>query len=159
MKRIAVVIALLCATSAGADALQEWKTPAGKIYFGDHPPEGSVAVKRVQKPLGKVAVQNPDSSFKKNGRRVPLGKREDLIAWIKRKGAQGAFGVEEASLRTFPRGREYFQKNGRGGLHSAVEFQGVLTVTDPSKFYETFTRGIGSAKAFGFGLLVIAPVA
>ena len=59
MKRIAVVIALLCATSAGADALQEWKTPAGKIYFGDHPPEGSVAVKRVQKPLGKVAVQNP----------------------------------------------------------------------------------------------------
>jgi len=59
MKRIAVVIALLCATSAGADALQEWKTPAGKIYFGDHPPEGSVAVKKVQKPLGKVAVQNP----------------------------------------------------------------------------------------------------
>ncbi len=30
-------------------------------------------------------------------------------------------------------------------------------MTDPAKFHETFTRGIGSAKAFGFGLLVIAP--
>src|SRR5713101_2851290 len=59
MKRIAVVIALLCATSAGADALQEWKTPAGKIYFGDRPPEGSVPVKKVQKPIGKVAVPKP----------------------------------------------------------------------------------------------------
>jgi CRISPR-associated protein Cas6/Cse3/CasE subtype I-E len=36
---------------------------------------------------------------------------------------------------------------------------GVLTVTDPAKFHDTFTRGIGSAKAFGFGLLVIAPIA
>jgi hypothetical protein len=27
-----------------------------------------------------------------------------------------------------------------------------------AKFYENFTRGIGSAKAFGFGLLVIAPI-
>ena len=59
MKRIAIFIALLCATSAGADALQEWRTPAGKIYFGDRPPEGSVAVKTVRKPIGKVSVSKP----------------------------------------------------------------------------------------------------
>lgn len=109
-------------------------------------------------PTKKVAVQNPDGSFKKNGRRVPLSKREDLIAWITRKGEQGGFAVQEETLRTIPRGREYFQKNGQHGLHSAVEFQGVLSVTDPAKFHETFTCGIGSAKAFGFGLLVIAPM-
>jgi CRISPR system Cascade subunit CasE len=57
-----------------------------------------------------------------------------------------------------PRGRDYFDKNGQRGLHSAVEFQGVLTVNDPTGFHETFTRGVGSAKAFGFGLLVIAPI-
>lgn len=105
----------------------------------------------------KVAVQKPDGSFKKNSRRVPLTKREDLIAWIKRKGELGGFSVAEESLRTIPRGREYFEKNGQRGLHSAVEFQGVLTVTDPRKFYEAFIRGIGPAKAFGFGLLVVAP--
>jgi len=34
----------------------------------------------------------------------------------------------------------------------------VLVCTDPAKFHETFTRAIGSAKTFGFGLLVIAPL-
>jgi CRISPR system Cascade subunit CasE len=109
-------------------------------------------------PTKKVAVQNPDGSFKKNSRRVPLGKREDLIAWLQRKGEQGGFSVEEDSLRIIPRGREYFQKNGQTGLHTAVEFQGVLVVTDPQRFHEAFRRGVGPARAFGFGLLVIAPV-
>ncbi len=106
---------------------------------------------------------NKDGTVTKNGRRVPLQTREELVAWIERKGEQGGFSTDEATLRTFSRGREYFQKQEQNGtrvrgLHSAVEFQGVLTVTDPVRFHETFTRGIGSAKAFGFGLLVIAVV-
>jgi CRISPR system Cascade subunit CasE len=109
-------------------------------------------------PTKKVASKL-DGTLTKNGRRVPLGKREELVAWIKRKGEQGGFTVDEATLRTFSRGREYFEKKGQPGLHSAVDFQGLLTVTVPAKFHETFTRGIGSAKAFGFGLLVIAPIA
>ena len=107
-------------------------------------------------PTKKIASK-PDGTVTKNGRRVPLGKREELLAWIKRKGEQGGFTVDEATLRTFSRGREYFEKGGQQGLHSAVEFQGLLTVTDPTGFHEAFTRGIGPAKAFGFGLLVIAP--
>lgn len=110
-------------------------------------------------PTKKVAVQNADGSFKKNSRRVPLRQREELVAWMERKAEQGGFKVEADKLRTIPYGPERFQKDGSGGTHTAVEFQGVLTVTDPAKFHETFTRGIGSAKAFGFGLLVIAPVA
>jgi CRISPR system Cascade subunit CasE len=108
-------------------------------------------------PTKKVKSRS-DGSLPKHGRRVPLGKRDELVEWIKRKAEQGGFTVDEATLRTFSRGQEYFKKNGQDGLHSAVEFQGVLTVTDPAKFHETFTRGIGSAKAFGFGLLVIAPI-
>ena len=44
------------------------------------------------------------------------------------------------------------------GVHFAVEFQGVLTVTDAELFRRTFTTGIGTAKAFGFGLLALAPL-
>jgi len=109
-------------------------------------------------PTKKVAKQRPDGSLTKNGRRAPMCTREDLVAWIRRKEEQGGFTVDETTLRTFTRGRDYFEKNGMRGLHSAVEYRGVLTVTDRAKFYETFTRGIGSAKAFGFGLLVIAPL-
>lgn len=110
-------------------------------------------------PTKKVAVENPDGSVRKNGRRLPLCRREELVAWLKRKGNQGGFAVDEDTLRTISRGREYFQTKGQRGLHSAVAFQGLLTVTDPAKFLETFGRGIGSAKAFGFGLMVVAPVA
>lgn len=39
----------------------------------------------------------------------------------------------------------------------AVRFEGILTVTDPDTFRTTVATGIGSAKAFGFGLLSLAP--
>jgi len=106
----------------------------------------------------KVTKLAADGTPTKNGMRVPLRKREEFLEWIKRKGEQGGFAVDEATLRTFSRGREYFEKSGQHGLHTAVEFQGMLTVTDPARFHESFTHGIGSAKAFGFGLLVIAPI-
>jgi CRISPR system Cascade subunit CasE len=105
----------------------------------------------------KVTKLSADGQPTKNGRRVPLSSRDELVNWIRRKGDQGGFAVNEATLRTFSGGREYFEKRGIRGLHSAVEFQGVLQVMEPGKFHENFKRGIGPAKAFGFGLLVIAP--
>jgi CRISPR system Cascade subunit CasE len=139
---------------------ESWKTkPISETYFAHR----RYRFQLCANPTRKVASK-PDGTLTKNGRRVPLGKREELVAWIKRKGEQGGFTVGEATLRTFSRGREYFEKKDRNGkavsgLHSAVEFEGVLAVTDPTRFHEAFTRGIGSAKAFGFGLLVIAPIA
>lgn len=95
----------------------------------------------------------------KNGRRVPIIRRDDLIAWLARKGQAGGFDIGEPKfLRTVPRARRYFERRGVHGVHHAVEFQGVLTVTDPAAFRRTFAAGIGSAKAFGFGLLAIVPL-
>lgn len=133
---------------------EAWQSkPIPESYFG----KTRYAFQLCANPTKKIASK-ADGTVTKNGRRVPLGKREELVDWIRRKGEQGGFWVNEATLRTFSRGREYFVKKGRPGLHSAVEFQGVLAVTDPARFHETFTRGIGTAKAFGFGLLVIAPI-
>ncbi len=133
---------------------ESWKTkPIPETYFARR----RYAFQLCANPTKKIASK-ADGTVTKNGRRVPLGKREELVEWIKRKGEQGGFSVDEATLRTISRGREYFKKSGQDGMHSAVEFQGVLTVIDPARFHETFTRGIGSAKAFGFGLLVIAPI-
>ena len=110
-------------------------------------------------PTKKLRVDNADGSRKKNGRRVPLTKREDLAAWLQRKADTGGFTLNLGSLRTIPRGREFFHKDGAvHGTHSAVEFQGELTVTNPAQLRAAVTAGIGSAKAFGFGLLVLAPL-
>lgn len=109
-------------------------------------------------PTKKVTALNPDGSPKKNSRRVPLRTREELLAWLQRKAGQSGFRVNLETAQTIPQGPERFSKAGARGTHTAVEFRGVLEVTDPAAFHATFTRGIGSAKAFGFGLLVIAPV-
>lgn len=110
-------------------------------------------------PTKKLRVNNPDGSRKKNGRRIPLTKREDLIAWLERKAANSGFTLNLDSIRTLSRGREFFHKNGAAhGTHSAIEFQGELAVTNPAQLRATVADGIGSAKAFGFGLLVLAPL-
>jgi CRISPR system Cascade subunit CasE len=109
-------------------------------------------------PTKKVTALNPDGSPKKNSRRVPLRTREELLTWLQRKADQGGFRVDSKSVRTIPEGTERFSKPGARGTHTTVEFRGVLEVTSPTAFHVAFTRGIGSAKAFGFGLLVIAPI-
>jgi CRISPR system Cascade subunit CasE len=109
-------------------------------------------------PTKKLRVDNPDGSRKKNGRRVPITQREELIRWLDRKSEAGGFTFDPESLRTIPRGREFFRKDGAQGTHTAVEFQGTLTVCDRERFQNAVRNGIGSAKAFGFGLLALTPL-
>jgi len=109
-------------------------------------------------PTKKLVVRNEAGERKKNGSRIPLTKREDLLTWMQRKAEAGGFDIgDPENLRTTPKPRSYFQKAGMQGVHYAVEFQGVLTITDAVLFRATFTTGIGSAKAFGFGLLCLSP--
>jgi CRISPR system Cascade subunit CasE len=135
------------------DCFQSKAIPEG--YFGHSRYRFSL----LANPTKKARVYNADGTRKKNGRRVPLCTREDLVAWIERKGIDGGFNVDESSLRTIPRGREFFHRDETShGTHTAVEFQGVLAVNDCEKFRAAVANGIGSAKAFGFGLLVLSPI-
>jgi CRISPR system Cascade subunit CasE len=91
-------------------------------------------------------------------RRIPIATDAELIAWTERKSLAGGFMVDPDSLQIVRGGREYFRKKGAAGHHAVVDFQGVLTVIDSEAFRRTVATGIGSAKSFGYGMLVIAPV-
>jgi len=110
-------------------------------------------------PTRKVR-SNAKGERTKNGRRMPITKREDLLAWLQRKATSAGFTFDPDTTQTLPRGREYFHKDKlrTQGTHVAVEFRGQLRVTDPASFRAAIAVGIGSAKAFGFGLLVLAPL-
>jgi CRISPR system Cascade subunit CasE len=110
-------------------------------------------------PTRKVAKVDEAGNPSKNGRRDPLRTRQELEGWIVRKGEQGGFRPDLETMRILPLGRRYFQRRGGGGMHTAVDYRGILEVTDAEKFREAFRRGIGPAKAFGFGLLLLAPLA
>lgn len=108
---------------------------------------------------------------RKNGKRVPLVKPEELRTWLVQKGkvrcrdkntgldVPGGFRIaEEKPLEISPMVESHFRKNGQTGYHGGVQFRGTLEVTDQEKFIETYQSGIGSAKGFGFGLLLLAPI-
>ncbi|MDT0309654.1 type I-E CRISPR-associated protein Cas6/Cse3/CasE [Streptomyces sp. DSM 44917] len=64
-------------------------------------------------------------------------------------------------VRITSRRRHSFAKKGRGAnvtLRTAT-FEGRLRVTDPAAFTERLLGGIGPSKAYGCGLLTLAPLA
>ena len=108
---------------------------------------------------------------RKQGKRVPLVKQDELHAWLIHKGkvrcrdkdtgldVPGGFRiVENKPLEISPMVEHYFRKKEQSGYHGGVQFRGTLEVTDQEKFIETYQSGIGSAKSFGFGLLLLAPI-
>jgi len=72
--------------------------------------------------------------------------------------------VEDRPLEISPMAESHFRKkdkkNGKdqAAYHGGVQFRGTLEVTDVDAFIETWQSGIGSAKGFGFGLLLLAPI-
>ena len=84
--------------------------------------------------------------------RVPLIKEEEQRQWLLRKLADA--GTVEA-VSVLPHAPTYFRKGSRGGKLVTVTFEGVLNVTNPDCLVGFLENGIGPAKAFGCGLLLV----
>ena len=110
-------------------------------------------------PTRKVVKIGADGEQTKNGRREALLKPEEQAEWLTRKARQGGFIVLDVPpLESGKPQRLTFEHKQRDGRHFGVNFKGLLNVTDQSIFHETFRRGIGSAKGFGFGMLMLQPI-
>ncbi len=113
-------------------------------------------------------VKDKDGNYiadaKKRKRRAVTGEAE-LAAWLQRKGEAGGFRLcNGAPLETWNEVQRFEKRQANGpqhhGIHGTVDFSGVIEITDLALFLTaTFTKGIGSAKAFGFGMLLLAPLA
>jgi CRISPR system Cascade subunit CasE len=96
----------------------------------------------------------PDGTRK----RIGLCREEEQIEWLKRKGEQGGFRLLSARTSSQDVVRGHIHR--KGDTHKlkllAVQFDGLLQVTDPDRLRESVQQGIGSGKALGFGLLSLA---
>ncbi len=100
---------------------------------------------------------NPTMRRSRDRRRLGLYREDMLLEWINRKAAQNGFDIEKNELVIGAPMDEFFVKNSRRGKHVAVDFKGALSVVDRDLFIDAFSNGIGSAKAFGFGMLMLRP--
>jgi CRISPR system Cascade subunit CasE len=95
------------------------------------------------------------------GKRVPV-PTDQLIDWLVdwrvRPDELPGFSISKDST-TVQAGYIYVNKGGNDGGQRlrSVRYEGILEVTDPDRFRNTLLRGIGPGKAFGFGLLSVAP--
>lgn len=94
------------------------------------------------------------------GKRIGVpGDQEALRNWLDRRAQAAGFVVQK--LIAAQAGYAYVS-NSKGGTTNqhlrSVCYDGILEVADVEAFRQALVRGIGPAKAFGFGLLSIAPL-
>ncbi len=132
-------------------------------YFLTEPQTKKVNLKPVSPGIYKFKlIANP--TVKRNGKRYGLYKEEDQIEWFKRKAKLHGFEPLFINCSGFTIGSKAKTAKMIGESHKfniyhfGVSYEGVLKITNPDKMHGALISGIGSAKAFGFGLLTIARV-
>ncbi|MGF1545921.1 MAG: type I-E CRISPR-associated protein Cas6/Cse3/CasE [Thiotrichales bacterium] len=84
--------------------------------------------------------------------RVPLIKEDEQQQWLARKLANGA---ELENVRILPLAPLYFRKGNRAAKLVTCTFEGVLRVSSAGILNGLLENGVGPAKAFGCGLLLV----
>lgn len=102
-----------------------------------------------------------DFGVKPNGKRKSGPRRDcrnddERLQWLQRKAAASGFVLESCGLTLFSLPQIKSTNGPNANSFSAVQFDGILVVSDPEKLVEAVRKGIGPQKAFGFGLLSLA---
>lgn len=139
------------------------------LMMSDRPPHqptvGRLRVKTVSESFLEheryafEVMMNPTRRRKSDGKLVPIKGMDALAAWFSGKSERDwGFVVEAGSLSIRPLGVQVFEAKGRKVVHHRVLFSGRIRVSDRELFQKAFRTGLGRGKAFGFGMLRIAPL-
>jgi len=101
---------------------------------------------------------NPSFRRAKDHKRLAIFDELKIREWFARKLTSA--GCTVGSLGTTAPRKILFHKGGdaRCGTVYSVDASGILSVHDESAFRAAFDTGIGPAKGFGFGLLMLQPI-
>lgn len=120
-------------------------------------------------PTKKVDTKTGPDGKRRNGRRVALKTEAGRLAWLQRKGEQHGFqlgtvsqsgdvpGVLDVSEGRTVGYRQGAEEGRRQLTFGSCVFEGTLRILRHDDFRKALTQGIGSGKAFGFGMMSIAP--
>jgi len=96
------------------------------------------------------------------GNKLPENEivQEEGYRWLATRAMQYGFSVNESEVRIdgYRQHRFLKPKGSHQVRFSTVEITGVLTVADPERFREALNKGVGPAKGFGCGLMLVRRV-
>ncbi len=97
---------------------------------------------------------------KKNNTKISWQNMEQAaIEWLKKRSIKAGFSFDDKKVVTdFYQQHSFYKKNQKVPIRfSSIDFNGVLSVEDPELFKNALFNGLGRAKAFGCGLMLIRP--
>lgn len=105
----------------------------------------------VASPSKKVGAEG-----QKNSRRRILREPAERQNWLERKAEQSGFAIlhVEELEQIHVSGRHHADKGGTM-YHDAYHYQGTLQITNADAFRSALQNGIGSGKAYGFGMMMV----
>ena len=102
---------------------------------------------------------NPTKRDIITGKILPITGRENILQWFMDRASESwGFSVKKESLELERTAVQTFEKAGHRVTHGSATIKGELSIVDRSRFSESFLKGIGRGRAFGFGLLQIVPI-
>lgn len=152
-------------------------SPEAKPFDPRFDPNQHLRFRLLANPVRKVSPRSLDLEgrpFEQRwwGKDVPV-PTTDLTKWLKRRAEPGWSAPKNSEGKQSPPGFRLVEisepqggylhvnetPNRRGGRrYRSALYEGIIEITDVDSFRNTLARGIGPGKAFGFGLLSIAPV-
>ncbi len=120
-----------------------------------------------------AATRNPDRPNQR--KRVDIRGENGRIDWLKRKGDENGFRIVDVKIKNASADQASVsvpnltssrsgtlnfrrERNQPKVVLGSVIFDGILTVSDADRFNTALENGIGPGKAYGFGLMSVAPV-
>lgn len=107
-------------------------------------------------PTVKIDTKTREDGVRRNGRRVPVRGEDRQRQWLVRKGMESGFKLREVAIQRSG-SSELYRDREKKRVFQGVLYDGVLIVTDVELFRQALQKGLGPAKAFGFGLLSVSP--
>jgi len=86
--------------------------------------------------------------------------RRAMVEWMQSRGERNGFSIEPVVMQASAYTRHEFVKSPTSKSKvqlSTAEISGVLVVEEPDSLLRVLTKGLGSAKAYGNGLLLVRP--
>lgn len=115
--------------------------------------------KIIANPTKTLSKRGPKGNKKENGSHHAITQKEDLLKWLLQKSEKNGFRLlDEPELEISPPVIHKLYRKNDEGILIGVEFKGALQVAERSRFIKGIHEGIGRARGFGFGMLVLKPI-
>jgi len=103
-------------------------------------------------------VVNPVKRENKSRKIVVMKTSAEQLDWFFQRAQRWGFQCMAAQTQVDKSGVVTFPKNGATCTLGYARIKGVLEVSDQKQFIHSFSKGLGRAKSFGFGLLQLFPI-